>query len=206
LLEVLQYYLPATEFIAADMFWYWEEGHPESRVAPDVMVVKGARREHRRSFFTWREGGAVPCIVFEMASEHTWREDLGTKRRLYERLGVREYILFDPEAEYLRPSLQGFRLVDGRYESIEPDAEDRLRSQELGYLMAADGLLLRLFDGTTGARLLNGRERAEAAEFQAEQERLQAEQERNRADAFALEVERLKGLLEQARGGAPPTR
>jgi Uma2 family endonuclease len=90
LFEGFQDYLPATSFIAADMFWYWEEGHPKSRVAPDVMVVKGVGRAHRRSFFTWREGGAVPCIVFEMASEHTWREDLREKRRLYERLGVRE--------------------------------------------------------------------------------------------------------------------
>ena len=70
-----------TDFVAADMFWYWEEGHPESCVAPDVMVVKGVGRSDRRSFFTWREGGAIPCVVFEMASENTWREDLGKKRR-----------------------------------------------------------------------------------------------------------------------------
>ena len=77
LYQALQDALPATEFIAADMFWYWEEGQPKSHVAPDVMVVKGVGRSYRRSFFTWREGGAVPCIVFEMASENTWREDLG---------------------------------------------------------------------------------------------------------------------------------
>jgi Uma2 family endonuclease len=98
-------HLPVTDFIAADMYWYWEEGHPESRVAPDLMVVKGVGRAHRRSFFTWREGGAIPCIIFEMASEHTWHEDLWEKRPKYERLGVREYILFDPEGEYLRPRL-----------------------------------------------------------------------------------------------------
>ena len=34
------------------------------------------------------------------------------------------------------------------------------------------------------------------------QERLHAERERRRADALAAEVERLKALLEQARGGA----
>src|SRR6516225_4308614 len=69
LFQGLEDALPATDFIAADMFWYWEEGHPESRVAPDLMVAKGVGRQHRRSFFTWREGGAIPCIIFEMASE-----------------------------------------------------------------------------------------------------------------------------------------
>ena len=113
--------LPTTDFLAADMFWYWEKGQPKSCVAPDVMVVKGVGRAHRRSFFTWREGGAIPCIVFEMASENTWREDMREKHQLYERLGVREYIVFDPEGEYLEPRLQGFRFVDGRYEPIVPD-------------------------------------------------------------------------------------
>ena len=153
--------LPETDFIAADMFWYWEEGQPKSCVAPDVMVVKGVGRSYRRSFFTWREGGAVPCVVFEMASENTWREDLGKKRRLYERLGVREYIMFDPEGEYLRPRLMGFRLVEGHYELIEPDADDRLRSEELGLGMKAEGLMLRLFDGTTGDPVPTRQERVE---------------------------------------------
>ena len=202
LYEVFHDHLPATDFIAADMYWYWEKGHPESRVAPDVMVVKGVGREHRRSFFTWREGGSIPCIVFEMASEHTWREDLWEKRPKYERLGVQEYILFDPEGEYLRPRLQGFRLVEGRYYPIVPDAEARLRSEELGLLLGAEGLVLRLFDGTTALPVPTRQERLEAVRLHAEQERLHAEQERRRADALAAEVERLKALLEQARGGA----
>jgi Uma2 family endonuclease len=197
LFVMFQDHLSATDFIAADMFWYWEEGHPESRVASDLMVVKGVGRAHRRSFFTWRENGAVPCIVFEMASEHTWREDLWEKRQKYERLGVREYILFDPEGEYLRPRLQGFRLVEGRFEPIELDEEDRLRSEELGFFMRPEGLVLRLFDGTTGAPVPTRQERVEQERGRAEQERLHAEQERLHA-----EQERLKALLEQARGGA----
>ena len=184
---------PVTDFVAADMYWFWEEDHPESRVAPDVMVVKGGGRSHRRSFFTWREGGAVPCVVFEMASENTWREDLGKKRRLYERLGVREYFLFDPEGEYLRPRMIGFRLIEGRYELIEPDQDDRLRSEELGVMLTAEGLMLRLSDGTTGAPVPTSEERVE-------QERLHAEQQRQRADALAEEVERLKALLKQRNG------
>jgi Uma2 family endonuclease len=207
LFALFQDHLPATDFIAADMFWYWEQGHPESRVAPDLMVVKGVSRAHRRSFFTWREGGTVPCIVFEMASEHTWREDLWEKRPRYERLGVREYVLFDPEGEYLRPRLQGFRLVEGRYEPIEPDRDGRLRSEELGVFLRPEGLVLRLFDATTGApvptrqeQIEQERRNAEQERRNAEQERYNAEQERRRADFLAAEVERLKALLERGGG------
>jgi hypothetical protein len=121
-----------------------------------------------------------------MASKHTWREDLGEKRLLYERLGVREYILFDPEGKYLRPRLLAFRLVEGRYEFIAPDADDRLRSEELGLFLKAGRRMLRLIDAATGNLVPTRQEQAEQAQRQAE--------------ALAAEVARLKALLEQVRG------
>ncbi len=181
LYEVLHDVLPTSDFIAADMFWYWEEGQPRSRVAPDVMVVKGVGRGHRRSFFTWRENGAVPAVVFEMASLSTWREDLSEKLRLYERLGVREYFLFDPEGEYLRPPLVGFRLVGGHYVPIDLDDDDRLTSEELGFMLKGEGVMLRLID-TTGALVLTPRERAEKEQQRAEKEQQRAEKEQQRAE------------------------
>jgi len=216
LFQGLEDALPATDFIAADMYWYWEDGHPKSCVAPDVMVVKGVGRTDRQSFFTWREGGAVPCVVFEMASEHTWREDLGEKRLLYGRLGVREYILFDPEGKHLRPRLLAFRLVEGRYEFIAPDADDRLRSEELGLFMKAERRMLRLIDAATGTPVPTRQEQAEQAKQhaaqaeqrveQAKQRAEQAEQrvadERRRAESLAVEVERLKALLKNVPGGS----
>jgi Uma2 family endonuclease len=231
LYHALHVALPEADFIAADMFWYWEQGHPESVVAPDLMVVKARGRGlRRRSFFTWREGGTIPCVVFEMASEGTWREDLNEKRLLYERLGVREYFLFDPEGAYLPSQWVGYRLVGGHYAPIERDRDGRLTSQELGLLMGAEGSIPRLFDATTGAVVPTPEERAEheallAEQAQqraeqerqlaeqerqqaeqerqrAEQERNRAEQERNRADALEAEVERLKALLGQAQATA----
>ncbi len=199
LFEVLLDHLSTSDFIAADMFWYWQQGHSESRVAPDVMVVKGGGRAHRRSFFTWRKNGAVPAVVFEMASLSTWREDLSEKLRLYERLGVREYFLFDPEGEYLRPPLMGFRLVEGRYVILERDDEDRLRSEELGYGLKAEDTLLRLFDGTTGAPILTRYERVEQSQRLAEQERRLAEQERQNAEQERRLAEQERQNAEQER-------
>src|SRR5947209_8188373 len=65
--------------IASDLFWYWEKGNPASCCAPDTMVVLGVERGDRRSFFSWREKNPAPSVVFEMASENTWRDNLGAK-------------------------------------------------------------------------------------------------------------------------------
>ena len=52
LFQALEDSLPARKdiYVAADMFWYWQEGHPEARRAPDIMVIKGVGRAERRSF------------------------------------------------------------------------------------------------------------------------------------------------------------
>lgn len=174
----------ADVYIAANMFWYWEKGNPGARRAPDVMVVKGVGRAERRSFFTWRENGAVPSVTFEVASEGKWRADLYEKSRLYARLGVREYFVFDPEARHVRPPLQGFRRNDqGVFVPIEPDAEDRLYSEELGLFLRAEGGMLRLIDPATGKPIPTREERIE--------------HERQRAEQLEAEVARLRALLGQ---------
>ncbi len=153
LLQALQdvFRSAADVFVAADLFWYWEEGNPNARKAPDIMVVRGVPKRDRRSFLSWQENHAVPAVIIEIASQGTWREDLYEKRPLYERLGVREYFLFDPEALYLRPALQGFRRSDqGLLVPIEPDAGDRLLCQELGLYLRAEGAMIRLTDARTG--------------------------------------------------------
>jgi Uma2 family endonuclease len=186
-------------FIASDIFWYWEEGNPDARRAPDVMIAVGVARDaERRSFFSWKEGGAVPAALFEMASENTWREDLGPKRHLYEKLGVSEYFLFDPEGAYLRPPLQGFRLQNGGYRLLDRTEDDRLVS-ELGFDLRAEGRLLRVLDGRSGRPIPTREERAEQEHQRAEQERQRAEQERQRAEQERQRAEQLEAELRQLR-------
>jgi Uma2 family endonuclease len=157
----------ADVFIAANCFWYWEEGNVKARRAPDLMVVKGVPRKPRRSFFSWRENGAVPSTIIELSAEGTWREDLFEKRKLYARLGVKEYFLFDCEALYLRPPLQGFRRNEqGLYVPLEPDSEDRLKSEELGVYLRAEAEMLRLIDAATGKFVLTKDERIAELEAQ----------------------------------------
>ena len=126
-------------------------------------------------------------MLFEVASESTWQEDLGEKRALYGRLGVAEYFLFDPEGRYLDPPLQGFRYRGGVPEALAPAADGSLTSAELGLRLLPEGRLLRLVDVRTGEPVLTRAERLE--------------RERERAEALAAEVARLQALLA---GRQPP--
>lgn len=134
--------------VAANMFVYYVEGKPRKHVSPDVFVARdvAAKSEaERRRYLIWEEGKS-PDTIIELTSESTKDEDLVTKFVLYrDTLKVREYFLFDPFDEYLRPRLRGFRLVGNDYVPIEP-IDGRLPSEVLGLHLEADGYLLRFYD------------------------------------------------------------
>jgi Uma2 family endonuclease len=95
----------------------------------------------------------------EITSKSTERKDQKTTFAIYrDILRVSEYVLFGPRAEYLKPPLQGFRLVGGDHVPIEPGAA-RLPSEVLGLHLERDGERLRLFDPATGRYLLARQER-----------------------------------------------
>jgi Uma2 family endonuclease len=176
-------------YVAGNMLLYYEEGNPAACVAPDVFVVQGVAKGERRTYRLWEEGQS-PAVVFEITSRGSRLEDLGTKRAVYAMLGVREYFLYDPLGEYLRPSLQGYRLQEGEYQRIPPGGEGKLVSQALGLELRLEDGRLRVFNPTTGERLLTPAEAlvarrvadARAARAEAELERLQAELARLRGE------------------------
>src|SRR5205085_5309466 len=109
-------------------------------------VVKGVAPSPpggRRSFMSWEEK-ATPCFILELTSEESFEEDTREKVRLYERLGAREYFLFDPLNECLKPPLMGFRLVGGRYVPVDPADDGSLTSDELGLRFVPEGPTLGL--------------------------------------------------------------
>jgi Uma2 family endonuclease len=212
LLRILQrFFRPKPDiYVIGDMFWYWNQGVPADRVAPDVMIVPDVgRANRRRSFFSWKEHGAIPHTVFEFASQGTWQEDLDEKFTLYERLEVKEYFLFDPEGLYLRPALQGYRLAHGKYRPMRPSAGYLM--SDLGFGIATDDIRLRILDRTTGQIVLSddelveeksrlAEEKTRLAEEKtrlAEEKTRLAEQERLRAEAMRVELERVQAELMQ---------
>lgn len=139
-------------YVTGNLFLYFSKGNPRAVVAPDLFLVKGVPKGRRRIYKLWEEG-RVPSLVIELTSDSTPDEDAFKKKDIYERLGVAEYFLFDPYKDYLRPSLQGHRLTDGRYRPIEPEADGSLRSLTTGLLLRREGEMLRLVDGVTGEPL-----------------------------------------------------
>jgi Uma2 family endonuclease len=148
-------------YVGADMLMYYVEGDPTRCVCPDVFVTFGIPKEPlRRSYFFWKEG-VPPTLVIEVTSDR--RNDL-EKRKLYARLGVREYFIDDPLGEYLNPPLQGLRLVKGEYRPIEPAADGSLLSEVTGLRFRREGRWVRLIDAATGERLLWSEEKDQALE------------------------------------------
>jgi Uma2 family endonuclease len=134
-------------YVSGNLLLYYVKGNPSKRVAPDVFVVRGVKKGPRRIYKLWEEGRA-PAIVIELSSRKTWREDLYTKLRLYEQLGVAEYFIFDPEYDYLPEPLLGWQLKDGEYVPLEVK-EGRVRSKALRLDLVDTGETLRLCDPQT---------------------------------------------------------
>lgn len=166
-------------YVGADLLLYYVEGNPKAVVVPDVFVATGVSRGQRRIYKLWEEG-RPPCLVIEVTSDSTRNEDLVKKKSLYERLGVDEYILHDPLGDYLKPSLQGFRLVKGSYQSM-PLEDGAIRSRTTKATFRVEGQRLRLVDTATGRAIPSNEEVREAHRVaEAELSRLRAELERLR--------------------------
>ncbi|MCQ3979633.1 MAG: Uma2 family endonuclease [Anaerolineae bacterium] len=158
-------------YVAANMLFYFEEGNPAAFRSPDVFVVKGIPRHNRRVYKLWEEKVA-PCAIFEITSRSTRLEDLGTKRALYEMLGVQEYILFDPLDEYLSPRFQAFSLRGEYYQPMALLPDGTLRSQELDVILQPEGNFLRVIDPNTGEAVPTLDEAVDLAYMEAERARI----------------------------------
>ena len=122
-------------FIIGDMLWYPVEGHPEIRQAPDVMVAFGRPKGDRGSYLQWREANIPPQVVFEILSTGNRKREMDEKFQFYERYGVEEYYLYDPDRGRLRGWL---RNAAGRLVPIQQ--MQGWESPRLGIRFALNGL------------------------------------------------------------------
>jgi len=186
-------------YISGNLLLYYEEGNRRKHVSPDVLVSFEVPKEPPRDYYlVWKEGKA-PDVVIEITSKSTKREDKKTKKELYrDVLEVTEYFQFDPTEDYLKPPLQGFRLVEGEYLPIQP-VNGRLPSQVLGLHLERDGKELRLFDPVTGLRLLKQAERIEAEKRLREAAEAARDEERRLRESAEAERQRIAEDLDRAR-------
>jgi Uma2 family endonuclease len=86
----------ADVFVAGDLFWYPVEGSLH-RQAPDVLVVFGRPKGDRGSYKQWEEANIPPQVVFEILSPGNRVNSMAKKLLFYQRYGVEEYYMYDPD-------------------------------------------------------------------------------------------------------------
>ena len=184
----------ADVYVGSNNFLYYEQGNPRAVVSPDVYVVVGAPAHLRDTYLLWNEPKG-PDFVLEVTSASTRRADERRKRDVYASLGVSEYFLYDPRAEYLTPPLQGYRLRDGAYGplpsvTVLAGREVAVASEVLGLELRdeREARMVRLRDPATGQDLLTYDESEHAREEEAAARRQEAEARGQEAEARRQEA------------------
>jgi Uma2 family endonuclease len=175
----------ADVFIAGDLLWYPIEGDNKTRQAPDTMVVFGRPKGDRGSYQQWEENNIPPQVVFEILSSGNRLKEMTKKLYFYERYGVEEYYIYDPD----RIDLNGLQRYGEKLEVIEE--RNGWVSPRLGIRFELKPDTMEIFS-PSGERFLTFVELSQLRE-----------QERQRADDAIAQLEqekqRYQALLEQLR-------
>jgi len=102
-------------FVAGNLLWYPVKGNEKLRQAPDIMVVLGRPKGKRGSYQQWEEENVTPQVVLEILSPGNRSKKMFEKLLFYQRYGVQEYYIYDPE----RNELTGFVRSEDWLEPIE---------------------------------------------------------------------------------------
>jgi Uma2 family endonuclease len=162
---------------------------PDMFLSLDVQPDEDIWRKENRSYFLWKFG-KPPEVVIEVVSNKKGGET-ERKFRLYARMGVWYYVIFDPEQLVLDAVLQVYGLSIARY-LPKPDLA-----------LTEVNLKLTLWEGTfeglhtqwlrwcdaEGNLLLTGSEQAAHEHQRAEQERQRAERLAEQLRALGVEPE-----------------
>ena len=161
-------------FVAGDLFWYPVEGRPDIRMAPDVMIVFGRPKGDRPSYMQWEEENIAPQVVFEVLSPSNSLLEMAKKLEFYDRYGVEEYYLYDPETGDFTGWIRG---EDGRLRVID---------EIQGWVSPRLGVRFEIEDGELRVTRPDGQRFMTYLELQQ-----QAEHERQRAAKLAQRLREL---------------
>ncbi|MGC1396073.1 MAG: Uma2 family endonuclease [Coleofasciculaceae cyanobacterium] len=203
----------ADVFVAGDLLWYPVKGDNKIRQAPDIMVAFGRPKGDRGSYKQWEEANIPPQVVFEILSPGNRLKEMTKKLHFYERYGVEEYYIYDPD----RIDLVGLQRLGDHLEVIEEI--NGWVSPRLGIKFELNSDTLAIFS-PSGERFLTPveldqlrqqeQQRADEAVAQLQQEQQRADeavaqlqQEQQRADEAVAQLQqeqqRYQAMLEQLR-------
>lgn len=173
-------------FVAGDLLWYPVEGNNKTRVAPDVMVAFGRPKGDRGSYQQWREDNIAPQVVFEILSPGNTQKEMINKYKFYQRYGVEEYYLYDPDTG----ELTGWLRSGNELEDIE---------QMAGWVSLRLGIKFELFDGNLKIYRPDGQPFLTYLELeqQRKQAEVRAEQAEARAEQAESQLRTLRALLQE---------
>jgi Uma2 family endonuclease len=169
-------------FVAGDFLWYPVEGRPDIRIAPDVMVVFGRPKGDRGSYLQWVEDGIAPQVVFEVLSPGNRAGEMERKFQFYQRHGVDEYYIYDPD----RGDLVGWRRAGALLEEV-PQMAGFLSPRLKIRFEPGEGPDNLTIIGPDGERFLSYTELVK----QRNADRERAEEQAERADRLAAQLRQL---------------
>ncbi len=212
-IAALKHLIPLLEWLFHDQdtavvpdFRFYRTGIEASMVSPDIAIVDGFVIETTNNSKTYEVGvdGPPPRVVFEAASEKTWRHDVKNKVNSYRLLDVKEYFTFDPhpvqvwKGQWLkRGRLVGWRLNPaGEYDELQLDNQGRMQSEQLAGWLKVENEAQPLETYKFRLRVFDADGQLVQNETQHERElRLQAQSQAETQTAYAFQVE---NALQQA--------
>ena len=191
-------------FVAGDLLWYPVERDIKIRQAPDTMIAFGRPKGYRGSYVQCQEGGIAPQVVFEVLSPGNRKGEMQRKLEFYERYGVEEYYVYDPDRGRLRVWLRQddqlgehklengvwtsprthvrMDITSGKLRCWQPNGEPFRSMQEFNALKRdAQAANTQLQTANTQLQTANTHLQSENAQLQAEKERTDAQTARLKA-------------------------
>ena len=165
-------------FVAGDLLWYPVEGKPKICTAPDTLVVFGRPPGDRGSYQQWKEDNIPPQVVFEILSPSNTQTEMSRKLLFYDRYGVEEYYIYDPD----RNDLTGWLRTETGLTAIESIAVWESPRLRIRFDLSEEELQILYPDGRSFLSFGEIADRAEQEHQQIQQERLRAEQAERRAE------------------------
>lgn len=187
-------------FVAGDLLWYPEEGKPNIVTAPDVMVIFGRPKGDRGSYLQWKEENIPPQVVFEILSPSNTPSEMNKKLAFYNRYGVKEYYIYDPD----NGDFYGF-LRNGNGLGIIEENMQGFKSPLLGITFELEGKELKVYhpDGKPFLSFIeNIQQFMNEYQLRREEEKRRIEEEKNGRGKKRIEaekeIERLQALLKNS--------
>ncbi|GET39212.1 Uma2 family endonuclease [Microseira wollei] len=179
----------ADVFVAGDLLWYPVEGNNKLRQAPDTMVIFGRPKGKRGSYKQWEEENIPPQVVFEILSPGNRSKKMFEKLLFYQRYGVQEYYIYDPDDN----ELTGLVRSGDWLEPIEEMNNWVSPLLEIRFELTENSLEIYRPDGRRFLTSVELEQRANEATARAEEATARLEQEQQRYQAL-LEQLRQKGI------------